>query len=464
MSIQRVLSLLVFFSVILFSGCVTSGTVEPVAEVEVTQTSSALVPVTSTAEATAYPPPATATIHPAYPPPIEPTWTPGPEPTEEPTPTVPPLPTLIPTPEVTPIPTAEPPFIPLPPDQELQPFSVLYTENSTIWAVDSNGGDPYSLVNVQDVLSLYIAPTSVTFGQWGAASPNGTMLAVVLSSQETYDHTQDDYPELSLYLYHVQQQTWSKLTDGGLEPTWSPDSSKIAYRGPQGGLWVVDITTGESREVYAVDYEKGHVSTDFSWAPDSQRLVFLDSILQNSENLMVVDIAKPENAIVVLPDDPYWVYFPRWSPVGDQIFFVSSAGTRSSSENINNLWLINSDGSGLTQITQDLEVIAGGIPSWSPYGEWIVVSGFLHYEETEPDIELWLISASDAGLKRLTDTPNVNESVPFWISDGIRLVFQRGNPAGDNILRSLWLVNLFDGSEMELASSSPRNIVILPQP
>jgi Tol biopolymer transport system component len=166
----------------------------------------------------------------------------------------------------------------------------------------------------------------------------------------------------------------------------------------------------------------------------------------------------------MLPDDPYWVYFPRWSPVGDQIFFVSSAGIRSSSENINNLWLINSDGSGVTQITQDLEVIAGGIPSWSPNGEWIAVTGFRRYEEEERNLDLWLVGANVTELKRLSYTLDSDELRPNWSPDGKQLLFQRGTPGGDESTWSLWVMNLYNGSETELASSSMRDIVILPQP
>lgn len=467
MSIRRIFLLFVILYGTLLIGCTSLETVEPVAEVDVGQTAPALVTVTSIPAATGYPGPLPTAIGTGYPAP-EPTATFGPTPTPdtphtlEPSPTVPPLPTLIPTPEVTPIPTAEPPFIPLPPDQEPQPFSILHAEGSVIWAIDSSGGVPYPLVDVQDALSLYVAPQSAA-RDWGAASPDGTMLAVVLSSQETYNPNEDSYPEISLYLYHVQQQTWDKVADNGLEPVWSPDSTKLAYRGPEGGLWVTDVVTSESREIYAVDRENGHFATEFSWAPDSQRLVFLDSVPQDSEDVVVVDVSKPENAMVILPDDPYWVYLPRWSPISERIFYVSSAGVRSGSENTNNLWVINSDGNGATQVTQDLEVLAGGSPNWWPNGEWIAVAGIRRYEEENRNVDLWLLSVDGAGLKRLSNTPKFDELFPRWLSDAAHLLFQRADPSGDGNVWSLWFMNLYDGNETELATSSVRDIVILPR-
>lgn len=467
MSIQRVLPLLVVSCVILLSGCATSGTVEPVAEVAVTQTAPALVPVTPIADTPSYPPPLpTGTGYPAP----EPTATFGPTPTPdtprtlEPSPTVPPLPTLISTPEVTPIPTAETPFIPLPPDQEPQPFSILYTEGSTIWAVDSSsGGDPYPLVNVQDALSLYIAPISVTFGKWGAASPDGTMLAAVLSSQETYDHTQDDYPEISLYLYDVQQQTWAKLVDEGIEPVWSPDGTQIAYRGPQEGLWVIDVATGESREVYAVEHENGHFATDFSWARDSQRLVFMDRVVQGTRDIVIIDVTQPESVTILIPDEPYRPYNARWSSMSEQILFASHVGVQSASDDITNLWVINSDGSGAIQITQDLETMTGSSPSLSPNDEWIAIAGHINYEAIEVSIDLWLVNSKNGELRRLTDTPDINELRPLRSFDGTYLVFQRAANDSDGSLQSMWVINLYDGSETELASFSVQDLVLLPQ-
>jgi Tol biopolymer transport system component len=473
MSIQRIFPLLVIFYLIGLSACAPPQTVEPVAEAEVIQTAPALVTVTPISYPTGYPPYPTVPSGTGYPPPTAtfgPTPTPDTPPTFEPSPTVPPLLTNIPTPDVTPVPTVEPPFIPLPPDQEPQPFSILYTEGNTIWAVDSSGGNPYPLANVQDALSLYIERVSEAFGHWGAASPDGARLAVVLSSQETFgiphsDYVQVDYPEIGIYLFDIQQQTWNKLVDQGLEPVWSPDGSKIAYRGPQGGLWVVEVATGNTREIYGVKQEEGYpaFAIDFSWAPDSQRLVFVDRVVYGTRDIVIVDVTQPESATILIPDAPYRSYNARWSSTNEQILFASHVGVQSASDDIINLWVIHSDGSSAAQITQDLEVISGGRSSLSPNGEWMAIPGYLYYELEGAGTELLLVNIKTREWRRPYNTPDVNEIDPLWSPDGRHLVVQRAGISGDGSSRSLWLINLYDGSEMELATTSVQDVVILPR-
>ena len=54
---------------------------------------------------------------------------------------------------------------------------------------------------------------------------------------------------------------------------------------------------------------------------------------------------------------------PDWSPVGEQIVYQSP---------VNGSWdlyVINADGSGKRQLTNDLGI--EGLPAWSPDGQWI---------------------------------------------------------------------------------------------
>jgi Tol biopolymer transport system component len=294
-------------------------------------------------------------------------------------------------------------------------------------------------------------------------------LAIVLSEQETFgisqsDYVQVDYPGIGIYLFDVHQQTWSKLVDQGLELAWSPDSTKIAYRGPQGGLWVVDVATGDTREVYAVKQEEGYpaFTSDFSWAPDSQRLVFIDQVYAGARDIIIIDITQPESAKVLVPNDPYWPFNPQWSSTSEQILYTSHVGTQAASENLFNLWMINSDGSGATQLTQDLDVLSGGQSSLSPDSEWVAIPGHLSYEEAEGSIELLLVNVKTREWKRPYNTPDVNEIDPLWSPDGTYLVIQRAEISSDGSFRSLWPINLYDGSEMELATSSVQDVVILP--
>ena len=86
--------------------------------------------------------------------------------------------------------------------------------------------------------------------------------------------------------------------------------------------------------------------------------------------------------------------------------------------------MVNADGSGLTQLTDD----AGRDfnPSWSPDGQRIV---FTSDRDGDPDI--YLVNADGSGLTQLTHNREL-EFFPSWSPDGQRILFYTwptsGNP------------------------------------
>ena len=62
---------------------------------------------------------------------------------------------------------------------------------------------------------------------------------------------------------------------------------------------------------------------------------------------------------------------PAWSPDGTKIAFTSDKSTTATPGDNTNLWVMNADGTGATQITTDTDV-ENRKPQWSPDGEWLV--------------------------------------------------------------------------------------------
>ncbi|MBU1752696.1 DUF11 domain-containing protein [bacterium] len=60
-------------------------------------------------------------------------------------------------------------------------------------------------------------------------------------------------------------------TNGGWFPCWSPDGKKIAYFN-ENGLWVVDVGSQSTRNVYAIG--TGSYVWSICWSPDSQQIAF----------------------------------------------------------------------------------------------------------------------------------------------------------------------------------------------
>jgi dipeptidyl aminopeptidase/acylaminoacyl peptidase len=177
----------------------------------------------------------------------------------------------------------------------------------------------------------------------------------------------------------------------------------------------------------------------YSWSPDSHRLVFVDEVSRQSSTILSIAIDGIEGA-KVLVTGIYMPSFPEWSPNGTRILYISLAGESSSSDIFDNLWIMNADGTGQTQITRDLYVYSP--PHWSPDGQWIVFAGPLFYEEVNTNYDLWIVDSKGKSIKRLT-IGKANESMPNWSPDGAQIYFTRDN-------NDVWILSLATGQQTRL--------------
>ena len=79
------------------------------------------------------------------------------------------------------------------------------------------------------------------------------------------------------------------------------------------------------------------------------------------------------------------------------------------------IYVVNADGSGLTQLTHN--AISDGGPAWSPDGHRIAFGSKL-----DGDFEIYVMNADGTGLTQLTHNADF-DAVPEWSPDGHRLAF-----------------------------------------
>jgi len=133
---------------------------------------------------------------------------------------------------------------------------------------------------------------------------------------------------------------------------------------------------------------------------------------------------------------PKWNYNPTWSPDGTRIAFYSDLA---SSTYRTDIYVVNVNGTGLTQITTMTGDEDG--PDWSPDGTLIAFSsrGTSTYNGG-----IYTVHPDGTGLKRLTTAPGLNFSdfFPDWSPDGKRIVFtsDRAN-ASEGVPFALFSVN-----------------------
>ena len=117
---------------------------------------------------------------------------------------------------------------------------------------------------------------------------------------------------------------------------------------------------------------------------------------------------------LLLASLPAYATFPGQN--GKIVFIANPTGTWQ-------MYTINADGSGMTQITNlPPTTIEGWAPSFSPDGKKIV---FCHDMTGAP--EIYTINVDGTGLTQLT-SDNLFDCAPRWSPDGMRIAFARGVP------------------------------------
>ena len=209
---------------------------------------------------------------------------------------------------------------------------------------------------------------------------------------------------------------------------WSPDGSRIVYqidRGPD-----VDVDLDEALYVINAD-GTGEISLtgsfpgddqDPSWSPDSTRIAF------NKENT-----GPPIAGIYVINADGSGLTQltdgngrdPDWSPDGSRIVFKRSTEPPESS-----IYVMNADGSGLTRLTSNPPRTFDGCPRWSPDGAKIVFLTTVPAPLPSGRAGLIrVINADGSGLAQV-GADHFEPTCPRWSPDGSRIVFTAFPPEG----------------------------------
>jgi Omp85 superfamily domain/WD40-like Beta Propeller Repeat len=216
-----------------------------------------------------------------------------------------------------------------------------------------------------------------------------------------------------------------------LAPSLSNDGNRIAFlsngsfkRGELFiDLWLADAHTGKriKRLVQSTtnpNFEELRLLySQSSFSNDGRTLAFTAQ-REGKDVLYLMDVATANvRARLDLPIDAVWS--PVWSPDDKQIAFSGSHG------GISDLYIVNADGKGLRQLTNDLY---GDLqPAWSPDGRRIA---FATDRGPETDLSVlkfskWRIAVMDAQTGAIEVLPgqaglNLN---PQWSPDGAELAF-----------------------------------------
>jgi TolB protein len=188
-------------------------------------------------------------------------------------------------------------------------------------------------------------------------------------------------------------------------PRWSPDGKSIAYtsyRRGGGQIFISNIYQGTIEEVTKGPAENWLAA----WSPDGSKLCVASPRGTSHTNLYVIN--RDGSGFRQLTNDRSNNTTPTWSPSGTQIAFVSDRTGQPQ------IYTIGVDGTGFSRFTSDYS----DRPTWSPppYNE-IAFSA-----RTGPGFDIRVIDLASRAVRQLTNGEGTNES-PAFSPNGRHIAF-----------------------------------------
>ena len=186
------------------------------------------------------------------------------------------------------------------------------------------------------------------------------------------------------------------------------------------------------------------------WSPDGSELVFSRFVGKPPLNLYRMN-ADGSNIVRLTNSPDTSDLFAAWTAGGRQIVFTraplnsTGAGCAAGST----IWIVNSDGSGLRQLTPNSFIAC--MPATSPVGSKIAFSASFDQGFT---FQIYTMNLDGSGLRRLSPRVTGFDFRPNWSPDGESLVFLNG-PMPGVPYEAIWVMGI-DGSD--------RHQLVLPSP
>jgi Tol biopolymer transport system component len=230
-----------------------------------------------------------------------------------------------------------------------------------------------------------------------------------------------------IYTVHVDGTNLTRLTNDPAsddQPAWSPDGQRLAFVSNRAGASSIYVMNADGTNVVQRTFS-GHGQNP-TWSPDGTTLAY-SALSDGSSNIWVVSPDSGEPSLLF--EAPGWDDQPSWSPDGARVAIASDWYAY---DFVQDIHLINSDGSGFTGLTNDIfDHVDYLYPEWSPDGSKLSVTISEEVGIDQYITHIGVMGNDGSGLTPLA--PAVKWASSSWSPDGKKIAFTSGTAGATNI-------------------------------
>ena len=236
----------------------------------------------------------------------------------------------------------------------------------------------------------------------------------------------------TIYIFGSDGTGPFKLTNDSMTeesaPLWSPDGSRILFysdRDSQNDKYDLYVTSGPGQPLTRLTYTPSWHESGAVWSPDGSKIAYVSSPDGNDGEIYVINADGSGNT--QLTNNTYGDSGPSWSIDGTKILYMSTESGSSQ------LYMMNVDGSGKTMLPNNVANEYGR--SWSPNGKKIAYVSMA-------DGQIYVMNTDGTGVTKLTI--NTVETGPIsWSPDSSQIAFD----SSTNGYWDIFVINV-DGSAL----------------